>query len=215
MRNITWILLFIVSHLLPPLLDGKIYCFPRNIRTAAYTTPIASLSCTDDHTNKTNEKTFTCSAKLAKYNELRCSDLCSKNYQIVKVQRSKYWGQPLLLLTAGEIEPTLSSEKFERQTNFPAIKSSTAGKRSLLFKILHQQRDPEPKYPILFFVHIVKKYSIKRYTELSSLSRQYIKLMIDNWFYLDTRKSRRCHNWPFRCLDMCLWYTFLSYIQIE
>ena len=150
MRNITWILLFIVGHLLPPLLDGKIYCFPRNIRTAAYTTPIASLSCTDDYTNKTNEKTFTCSAKLAKYNQLRYSDLCSKNYQIVKVQRSKYWGQPLLLLTAGEIEPTLSSEKFERQTNFPAIKSSTAGKRSLLYKILHQQRDPEPKYPIRY-----------------------------------------------------------------
>ena len=68
----------------------------------------------------------------------------------IQMQRSKYWGQPLLLLTAGEIEPTLSSEKFERQTNFPAIKSSTAGKRSLLFKILHQQRDPEPKYPIRY-----------------------------------------------------------------
>ena len=118
------------------------------------------------------QKTFTCSAKLAKYNQLRYSDLCSKNYQIVKVQRSKYWGQPLLLLTAGEIEPTLSSEKFERQTNFPAIKSSAAGKRSLLYKILHQQRDPQPKYPMLLFVHI--KEIQYRKLHLPSLSRQCI-----------------------------------------
>ena len=139
------------------------------------------------------------------------------------MQRSKYWGQPLLLLTAGEIEPTLSSEKFERQTNFPAIKSSSAGKRSLLYKILHQQRDPEPKYPMLLFVHKVKKYSIKKYTELPSLSRQYIhydyKQKNDKVLILLRHKKvqtmiRFCGAFHFLYIKIFMIYVYLVYIFV-
>ena len=110
------------------------------------------------------------------------------------MQRSKYWGQPLLLLTAGEIEPTLSSEKFERQTNFPAIKSSSAGKRSLLYRYCTSREIQNPNIQC-YCLSILKKYRIENYTFLACPDNISIMIinrrMIRSWFYSDIRKSRR------------------------
>ena len=170
--NIIWILLFIVGHLLPPLLDGKIYCFPRNIRTAAYTTPIASLSHWRPHKhnprikhiraqvnwqNTTNSNIQICRAKITRSSKCRDQNIGDNLF---------YCWPPAKLN-----RPYLRRNSRDKQT-FLRLKVPPQENAPSCIKILHQQRDPEPKYPMLLFVHI--KEIQYRKLHLPSLSRQYI-----------------------------------------
>ena len=194
MRNITWIPLFIVGHLLPPLLDGKIYCFPRNIRTVAYTTPIASLSCTDDHTNKTNEKTFTCSAKLAKYNHLRYSDLCSKITKSSKCRDQNIGDNLFYCWPPAKLNrPYLRRNSRDKQT-FLRLKVPPKENAPSCIRYCTSREIQNPNIQC-YCLSILKKYSIENYTFLACPDNIFIMIinrrMIRSWFFSDKRKSRR------------------------
>ena len=192
--SITWILLFIVGHLLPPLLDGKIYCFPRNIRTAAYTTPIASLSHWRPHKhnprikhiraqvnwqNTTNSNIQICRAKITRSSKCRDQNIGDNLF---------YCWPPAKLN-----RPYLRRNSRDKQT-FLRLKVPPQENAPSCIRYCTSREIQNPNIQCYCF-SILKKYSIENYTFLACPDNISIMIinrrMIRSWFFSDKRKSRR------------------------